>query len=395
MNHARFGLPLRFLASAPAFALIVGAGLVAGCNLLNLAHIPGADTVTPQTRLPETSSALVSTMVAPDRLTFTYAAPPSDVHFEPGQVLVGQQGGGYLRKVRSVEASGATLVVLTDDAVITDAIANQTVSMSIDPAAQPGCANCGKISLLDVSGSVLVNTTVGGVPVKVTLTHAVAELEPSIDFDLAIAKQHLDRLAVTIKGTLTLTLDIKAEVGGAATLQQEVDLSGPDATLLSYSFVFAVPTPIGPLPVTGTLEVDAFAGFNGKVSASGSLTTGIEGKSSFQLRAAWENGQWSIENEPTFDGMIHRPQLQTLLASELRAYVRPEVRARFYGVAGPRASVTPSLKAVIAAMPPAAPTVTLDGCITGQVGFDAKLFGFELVDLTHDFPEACRSLLVQ
>jgi hypothetical protein len=273
------------------------------------------------TRLPESNSSLMSTKVAADRVTFTYAAPPEGVTFEAGQVIVGKQDGGYLRKVKSTEISGNTLVILTDDAVLTDAIANQKMAVSIDPSS----LRASKIPLLDVSGRVLVDTMVSGVPLKITIVRGTAQLEPSIDFELDISKRHLNHLAVTMKGTMTLNFDVKVEAGGTVTLQQEIDLSGPTASLYTYPFVFPLPTPIGPLPVAGTLEVDAFAGFHATVTAAGTLTTGIEGTSSFGLRASWDNGQWTVENLPAFDGMIHRPQLLTLLASEARAYVRPEV----------------------------------------------------------------------
>jgi hypothetical protein len=362
-------------------AAIVG---LAGCNLIDL---PGSDIVTDDTRLPESDSSLVSTTVAPDRVTYTYAAPPKVGQLAPGQVIVGQTDGGYLRKVQSVETVGDTLVVHTEDAALTDAVANQKINVSVSPDKLRS-----KLVLLDVSGRVLVDTVVKGVPLKITIVRGTAQLEPAMDFELDIAKRHLKHLAVTMKGTLTLNFDVKVEAGGALALAQEIDLSGPTASLYTYPFVFPLPTPIGPLPVAGTLEVDAFAGFAATITAMGTLTTGLEGTSSFGVRAAWDDGTWTVENEPTFDGMIHRPQLQTLLASDARVYVRPEVRARFYGVAGPSASVTPSLKAAITVAPPAPPTVKLDGCIAGKVGFDAKLFGVELVDLAHDFPDACRAL---
>lgn len=370
-------------------AWALSAAAVAGCGLLEL-PVPGADTATAEARLPETDQALVSTQVAADRVTFTYAAPPTS-ELAAGQVIVGQAGGGYLRRVKATEVVGNTLVVTTEPAAITDAIANQQLKASIDPSTLPG-ASARKLALLDVTGRVLVDTTIRGVPVKITVVRGTVQLEPSIDFELDIAKRHVDHLAATIKGTLTVNLDVKLDAGGTVAFQQEVDLSGPTARLYTYPFVFPLPTPIGPLPVAGTLELDAFAGFTATVTAAGSVTAGLEGSATFGLRASWDNGQWTVENQPAFDGMVHRPQLQALLASEVRAYVRPEVRARFYGVAGPRASVTPSLKAAITAAPPAAPTVKLDGCIAGQVGFDAKLFGVDLVDLTHDFPEACRAL---
>jgi hypothetical protein len=371
-------------------AALASAGLAAGCGLLEL---PGSDIVTEETRLPESDSELRDTKVAPDRVTFTYAGAADPKRFSAGQILVGGEGGGYLRRVVRSEASGADLVVFTEDAVLTDAIANQQVALSIEPTAtKAACASCLKTTLLDLSGRVLIDTAVGGVPVKLTVVRGTAQLEPSIDFELDIRKRRLEHLAVTMKGTLTLALDVKVEVGGAVMLSQEVDLSGPVANVLTYPFVFPLPTPIGPLPVAGTLEVDAFAGMVASASARGSFTGGLQGTSTFALRASWDDGQWTVSDAPAFEGMVRTPQVDTLVASELRAYLRPEVRARFYGVVGPRASVTPALKASVTVTPPAPATAKVEGCIKGEVGFDAKLFGIELVDLAHAFPEVCRTL---
>ncbi|MEZ4361371.1 MAG: hypothetical protein R3B48_14390 [Kofleriaceae bacterium] len=370
---------------ARGLATLLAASLAVGCGLFEL---PGSDIVTDETQLPESDPSLQTTEVAPDRVTFTYDHAADAKRFSAGDVLVGGQGGGYLRRVQRAEASGNTLVVHTENAVLTDALANQHVELSITPAA----TKAAKRTLLDLTGKVLVDTDVGGVPVKITVVRGTAELEPTIDFALDIAKRKLEHLGVTMKGTLTLSLDVQVEVGGTVTLAQEVDLSGPGANLYTYPFVFPLPTPIGPLPVAGTLELEAFAGFVANVTAQGTFTGGFEGTSAFTLGATWDDGAWTLRGEPSFDGMIHTPQVGTVLASELRAYVRPEVRARFYGVAGPRASVTPSLKAAVTVTPPAAPEAKLEGCVKGEVGFDAKLFGVELIDLAHEFPEVCRAL---
>jgi hypothetical protein len=375
----------RLLVPIPVLCLATG---LAGCGLL---AIPGADTATDATRLPETDRGLTTTEVAADHVTFTYAAPPTS-QLAPGQVIVGQAGGGYLRKVVSAQVTGNTIVVMTAPAVITDAIANEHLAQTIDPATLPGPHVAGDLTLFDLTGRVLVDTTVKGVPVKVTVVRGTAQLHPTIDFALDITKGKLDRVAATMTGTLTLALDLKLDVGGAATFQDEIDLSGPTGVLYSYPFVFPLPTPLGPLPVAGTIELDAFAGFAGTITAAGSLTAGLAGTAAIAVRAAWEKGAWTVDNQPTFTGAAHRPQLQTLLATNVRAYVRPELRLKLYGVVGPRAQLTPALKAQITAAPPAAPTISLAGCISGQVGFDARLFGVDLVDLTHDFPEACQPL---
>lgn len=361
----------------------------AGCSLEDLADLTDTNITAKDTKLPEASDTLVSTMVAPDRVTYTFSGAP-DVKLAAGNVIVGKESGGYLRHVTSTQTNGNTLVVMTSDAAVTDAIANVNVSVPIDPAST---ANVTGIPVVDLTGKVLIDTMVQGVPVKVTVTKGTLTLQPSFTVDLDIASQKLRRFGVTAKGTIALDLDVKLEVGGSATFMQETDLSGPTASLYTYPFVFLVPTPIGPLPVAGTLDVDAFAGFIAMVTARGTLTAGVEGQSSLQITAAWSDGQWSVDNTPGFMGMLHKPTASAIVASDARAYVRPELRVKLYGVIGPHASVTPALDAKVTAVP--TPSVALQGCISGQVGVDAKIFGLTLGDLSHDFPEQCIPLPIQ
>lgn len=370
-THMRAHLTLAGLATLVA----------AGCSLKDLTELTDTNVTAEDTRLPESSDGLVSTTVAPDRVTYTYAAPPK-LELGSGDVIVGKEGGGYLRRVTSASVEGNAIVALTEEAAITDAIANLQVSVPIDPNARRAA-----IPVIDLTGKVLFDETVQGVPVTVTVERGSLDFQPSLVLDLDIQRLKLKRIAATTKGTITLALDLKLTVGGSATFQRELDLSGPTANLYTYPFVFAVPTPIGPLPVAGTVELDAFAGLAATVTAQGSLTVGAEGSSSLALTAAWQDGAWSVDNEPSFTATLHRPQVQTLLTTGARVYVRPELRVKLYGVVGPYATVTPSLDASVTAGAP--PAVSVKGCIAGKVGVAAKIFGIELADLAHDFAEKC------
>jgi hypothetical protein len=387
---ARSGPALALAGTMPRYSGIAGFGFIAsiaGCGLIDLdmGDLTGTDTVTDSTRLPEEDSSLVSTMVEDDRVTFTYASPPDPAAFEPGNVIVGKEGGGYLRHVESVEVSGNTLIVRTTNAVLTDAIANLQATHTIAPESPQNA-----LALVDLTGRVLLDTTIEGVPVKIIVERGTLDLEPEIDLDLDITKQKVNRLGLAVRGTLALQLDLKLEVGGSVTFAQDFDLSGPGKVLYTYTFVFFVPTLIGPLPVAGTLELDAFAGYSATVTAKGSLTSGLSGQSSFELRAGYEAGAWSIEGEPSFSGMLRPPELTTIATSDARAYVRPELRVRFYKILGPYASITPSLKAAVALTP--TPSVSFQGCVEGEIGFDVALLGKQLLDLDHDFPEQCQPL---
>jgi hypothetical protein len=366
--------------------------LAAGCGLIDadVFDVPELSPVTAATRLPERDPALVSTEVAPDRITLTYAGPADGAALAPGHVIVGEQGGGYLRTVERVEASDRQLVVHTQPAAITDAIANARARFAIElPGAGPAAAT-GAITLVDLTGRVLVDTTVSGVPVRATIVRGTVALEPTLTVELAIARRQVRELGLEVTGTITGSLEIALQIGGAVTLAREVDLSGPAAALLTYPFVFVVPTPIGPLPVAGALELDAIAGIAATATAKGSLTAGVTGEVALALRAEYADGAWAVEGAPAWRATAQPPQRAALVASEVRAYVRPEVRVRLYGVAGPRATVTPALVAAARAAPP--PPVTLRACLSGELGFDAAIFGQSIAALSHAFPEACAPL---
>src|SRR5689334_10125989 len=80
--------------------------------------------LTEQARQPENDPGLEDVEVFPDRLIFHLQAS-STLSLEPGNVVSGVKGNGYLRKIRGVVQRTETLLeVTTDPAELVDLIAD-------------------------------------------------------------------------------------------------------------------------------------------------------------------------------------------------------------------------------------------------------------------------------
>lgn len=366
-------------------ALGVLGALLAACS--SDAADPDDDgVITAATRLPEQDPNLTFTIVNHDRILLDHGVQPREDLYKPGDILVGAEYGGYLREVTTVTRENKRLILDTRQPALTDALANVQLAASIAPPEAPA------VSLLDLTDRVILETNVAGVPVKLSFARASVQLEPVLDLQLDITRRHLDRLAVSLRATATLDVELTLELlAPAGSLTQEVDLSGP-FLLYSRPFVVPIDTPLGPLPFAGVLELDVLVGFRAASASAGAITLAFTGTSAVSLAATWDGAQWTAAPAaPAYDLTARSSQLGTppLLTTELSTYLRPELRARFFGIPGLHAVLDPALKTTVTAAAPS-PTVTLAPCVAAKLAIPEALLGAPLPALVHDLPARCQ-----
>ncbi len=341
--------------------------------------------ITSATRLPEQDPNLIFTVVNSDRLVLDHRDPPREDLYQPGDILVGAEYGGYLREVTAVTRENKRLLLDTRQPALTDALANVRLAASIAPPEAPA------VPLLDLADRVVLETNVAGVPVKLSFARAAVQLEPVLELQLDITRRHLDRLAVSLRATATFDVELTLELlAPAGSLAQEVDLSGP-FLLYSRPFVVPIDTPLGPLPFAGVLELDVLVGFRAASASAGAITLAATGQSAVSLAATWDGARWiAAPGEPSHELTARSSRLGAppLLTTELSTYLRPELRARFFGVPGLHATLDPSLKTTVVAAAPS-PAITLDACAAARLSFPAALFGAPLPALVHELPTRC------
>jgi len=371
--------------------------LAAGCTSGTIAAGEGEVETADELRLMENNPNCEDVEVSPDGLRFLWKTDTSAVDIQVGSLVVGERGGGYVRRVMSIDRGDRTIDVVTEPASLADAILEGDIAAQLVPAggfSQVNCpagATCAGFDLIDLSNTVLFDGDVGGVPLQVFIPSGGLHFSPAVDFDMSIGfPGKINRLSGSVTGSFSADLQVVAQAGGALDFAQEIDVNGP-TPLLSYPFTFVAPTPFGPLPIVGTANLDVFVGFNAHAGAQASLQTGIDATAEIEIGATFEDGDWTTTAEPSFDASFDPVQLDASADVLVEAYARPEVNVVFYGVAGPRLSVEPLVRFSGQFVPPDSLGGQLEACMRGELGFSVKILSFELADFSRSL-ERCLTL---
>jgi hypothetical protein len=335
--------------------------------------------------------------VAADQLTFLWRTEASGVDIGVGSIVVGEKGGGYVRRVSSVVKEGNTITVTTEPASLADAVLAGDLSMPLVPAGGwtqcPDGTACAPGDLIDLSGLVLFDGDVDGVPLTVVIPSGGINFSPAVNFDMSIGFPGvIEHLRGTVSGAFSADIDVQALTGGAVDFGHEIDVSGPGASLFSYPFTFVAPTPLGPLPIVGTANLDVFVGFRAAAGAVASVTTGVTATAELEVGASYDGGQWTAIADPAFEATFDPIQLGGEAGLVVEAYARPQVDVVFYGVAGPRIGVEPLLRFSSTVAPPGPVQSQLDACIRGDLGFSVDILSFSIADFSQSL-ERCLPLL--
>jgi hypothetical protein len=334
--------------------------------------------------------------VRADGLTFLWRTDASDVDVAVGNIVVGEKGGGYVRRISSIVTEGNRIHATTEPATLADAVLAGEFSMPLvqpnDWTQCPDGTACAGIDLIDLSGTVIFAGDVGGTALTVSIPRGRLEFSPAVNFDMSVGFPGvIEHLSGTVSGAFLADLDVEVRADGAVELGHEVDVSGPDAPLYSYPFTFVAPTPLGPLPIVGTANLDVFVGFRARATAAATVATGVTANAELELGATYDDGTWTATAEPSFDVSHDAIELSGEAATSVEAYARPEVSVVFYGVAGPRFGLEPLLRLNNELVPPDPAHTTLDACLRGELGFSVQILSFSIADFSQSL-ERCLPL---
>ncbi|HWM87062.1 MAG TPA: hypothetical protein VNO33_14510, partial [Kofleriaceae bacterium] len=334
--------------------------------------------------------------VAPDHLTFLWRTDPANVDIHVGSVVVGEKGGGYVRRVTSIATEGNRIAVTTEPASMADAMLEGELSM---PLVQEGgwtqCPEgtvCAASDRIDLSNLVLFDGEVEGVPLLVRIPRGELQFSPGVNFDMSIGfPGKIEHLSGSVTGSFVADIDVEALTGGAVVLDHEIDVSGPGVPLQSFPFTFVAPTPLGPLPIVGTVNMDVFVGFRAGASAVTTVSTGVRATAEIDVGATYDDGEWTASAEPSIDVVGDPIEISSQVDTAIEAYARPEVNVVFYGVAGPRFALEPLLRLTNTLAPPEPVQTTLEACLRGELGFSVQILSFSIADFSRSL-ERCTTL---
>jgi hypothetical protein len=376
------------------FALLIGGlslGLVA-CDSGGVGSDPEENetAISDKTVVVDSSDASLQQMRG-DTLTFSLSESAPD--FESGDIVVGAESGGFLRRVTAVEIDGNQATLQTEQASLVNAVESGELSESFDLSGSQR-KNQGRLkrngwkavrtakgvkAKANELGIELADVTVSEdaeSEIEVVFTNGEASFDPAADFDIEIGGGSIEELRIAASGTAEFSTDV--EVAATNTLSKEN--STTLATFRKPPIVFF----IGPVPVTIQPTLDFVAGYESTVEQTGSVQFGFESSETVTLGAEYMQDNWSPISEREKSLGSDMFDWGTELTADAKGYVRPELTFKLYQVAGPFINTGPYVLAD-AMVNPESWYWKLNGGIDASFGGKVEIISFELSRFEHTF----------
>lgn len=253
-----------------------------------------------------------------------------------GDILLGTENGGYIRRVESVTRhDDGSVSVRTSQAALTDAVQRGHFQGSVDIFPQTAAAG-GKFPAgaqvraggrLDLTGLKFPNQS----GVHIEITSGYVSLTGTLDWDWKIGylPPRVYEFETTLQGDVELDLDIRLE-GRVA-----------DGFETSYPvYNHRIPFQVG--YVGGFVHLIIIVGVKIEPAARGTLETGLSSSSSLLVGARYD-GDWHPISTRSTETRPHELTWNIQGTVGARAYVQPKLEVEFYGVASPSFDFEPYL----------------------------------------------------
>lgn len=277
---------------------------------------------------------------------------------------------GLLRRVTRVDRSATSLVVQTKMAALTDAIARGSLHLShklapadVSPATVHPATDVTPGTGFYVALDHVVLYDGGDAGARVTANGNVS-LEPSLDLDLDIDLTGIHRLAFTIGGAQSATIDLTS--GAGLQFDEKKDVA-------SYNFVPFV-FYFGPVPVVFVPRLVLEVGASGHVDAAS--TVSIVEQAEAKVGLAYDSGSFSpiASAEPT--ASFGAPTIGA--SAGVKAWAGARAELLVYDVLGPYGTIDGYLR--LDAATNATPCWSLKAGVESRFGLKVDIFGFSIVD---------------
>lgn len=255
-----------------------------------------------------------------------------------GDIIIGDQAEGFLRKVTAVNTTANKITLQTTDADMTDVFKEGAFNFSMDMDGMEQKKNAENFK-----HSFSARTLYKEGALSIVLDNGDVELDPNWAFDFEFSSAGIEKFEMSAQNAV-LNGQFKATV----TASQATTLGQHSSSLLNSpykkSFTKYVPATLLGLPilvpVTITIEIDLIADYSAKVSAAVSRSGTFTSNNTFSLGIKYDNNQWngiysfSPNNTFILNNSLGNANLNLDLA------LTPKISAKLYGIVGPYASVS-------------------------------------------------------
>ncbi|MCS3748929.1 hypothetical protein GGQ19_000080 [Salinibacter ruber] len=315
-----------------AVGITIAFGLTA-CDSGGGGPEPEAETVVADETVVVDSADASLQSIDGSELTFQLSGSAPD--FEAGDVIVGAEKGGFLRRVTEATTEGNQATLVTEQAALTDAVEKGSLTESFDLSGSQPQSQRWK-AMRKMRGvqpkSTELGIDLGNVAFSrgadISLSDGSASFNPSIDVALEIGTGGVEQFRLVANGTVAFNTDIEVVTDRAIGITVDTSLAKfkkPPITVGS----------IGPVPVTATPTLEFIASCEVAAEEEISAETGIELENTITLGAEYAGGEWSPVSNRETSLETRAVEWGRSSGVELQCSVRPELSFKFYQVAGP------------------------------------------------------------
>ncbi len=304
--------------------------------------------------------------------TYRFTATGTPPGLQVGDVIVGAQNGGFLRRVTAVSIAGAEVILQTEPAALSDIIEEGSFETVIDDllfapadapagrALRPGEVRWGAAEFHPALPGVALGPsgviTLGGLDIcaelkkigggscpsgisKLQVVTGTVDFDPDLDLKASFSGLSLQSFRGVAKGSLNVDFDILLEAKTSATvISPQIKIAGITRPFYAQ---------IGPVPILGYVELALNGGVEAKATAKGHIQAGYTSSHDIEVGAEWKDASgWDeiFQNRRTFDARepdIEDGTLSGQIDVTTRIFLKPEIKIIFYGVVGPFLNVEP------------------------------------------------------
>ncbi|HPO12307.1 MAG TPA: hypothetical protein PLI09_02600 [Candidatus Hydrogenedentes bacterium] len=299
--------------------------------------------------------------------------------FEVGDIIVGSDGGGFLRRVTAIDQDQGRITTETEWASLAEAVDDGSLSGEV--TFLPEDFRRAKVPMVKADDIVinLNNITLYSKDgLTLSISHGSLSYAPHVVLNANFDDHRLTGFTALTEGDLILDLNLRLTASGGQNFSWETEIFNP----IVKPFVFY----IGPVPVAGTASLRIPFGVTANIGAAASAESGFDTTTHIRLGMQLNDGQWS--NLSSFGDPVTNahPLVITLSSSAgVTVYVRPGVGLNLYGVSDLSGYVQPYVQGDAQFIP--SPLI-LDfyAGVNGGIRYELSIFDFTLYEKDWFFP---------
>jgi pimeloyl-ACP methyl ester carboxylesterase len=354
---------------------------------------------------------LESTEEELDQGVFRFQKAPGTSVPEVGEVIVGIEKGGFLRRVTDVQDGGGEVRLSTSFISMADAVGQGSFSTEVS---FEGIGLSSRMTTSEMTG--LERLRAGAPDVQflaegVTLGPERIDLEGldlcaalfgdqcpegveiflpegSIDFDPDLRLEadfglfSLKRFEAVAEGTLTYDVTMGVRASRSFEAEGEAEIAK-----IAKPFLMVLAGPV-PIPVAGEVILSITAGYESSASVEAEFAAGFTSTHMASAGARYESGSWSPVIGFEHESELIPPRFEGDAQASGRVYMRPELSIILYRVAGPYIGVEPDIEAALAtgfgATVPEC-SFDLEGDLDAVLGIDVTILDDDVAGLDYRF----------